>query len=251
MERKPIIAGNWKMNGILQEAVQLVTALKRNLFDEQRAQVVVCPPFTVLSSVAEIIGESIIDLGGQDMFWKEEGAYTGEISGQMLKDAGCKYVIIGHSERRLYFGETNETVNQKIKAALAVGLHPIICVGETGPQREQGATERVIRDHIDNGLKDITNEQIQNCIIAYEPVWAIGTGVNATPQQAQEVHGFIRNKLLADKFDTGIASKVRIQYGGSVKPDNIKSLMEQPDIDGALVGGASLKANSFTAIVKY
>jgi len=251
MERKPIIAGNWKMNGILQEAVQLVTALKRNLFDEQRAQVVVCPPFTVLSSVAEIIGESIIDLGGQDMFWKEKGAYTGEISGQMLKDAGCKYVIIGHSERRLYFGETNETVNQKIKAALAVGLHPIICVGETGSQKEQGATERVIRDHIDNGLKDITNEQIQNCIIAYEPVWAIGTGVNATPQQAQEVHGFIRNKLLADKFDTGIASKVRIQYGGSVKPDNIKSLMEQPDIDGALVGGASLKANSFTAIVRY
>ena len=185
------------------------------------------------------------------MFWKAKGAYTGEISGQMLKDAGCKYVIIGHSERRLYFKETNETVNKKIKAALAIGLHPIICVGETGEQREQGITEQVVGEHINEGLKDITGDEILNCIIAYEPVWAIGTGINATPQEAQEVHGFIRNKLLAEKFDAGIAAKVRIQYGGSVKPDNIKSLMEQPDIDGALVGGASLAAASFIAIVKY
>ena len=169
----------------------------------------------------------------------------------MIKEAGCKYVIIGHSERRKYFGETNETVNKRIKAALAIGLKPIICVGETKEQREQGQTKNVIKDHVQGALVDISAERLLECIIAYEPVWAIGTGINATPEQAEEVHDYIRNTLLKDKYGSGTAAKIRIQYGGSVKPDNVKSLMAKPDIDGALVGGASLKADSFSKLVKY
>lgn len=250
MDRRPIIAGNWKMNCTVQEAIQLVTALKRELYNEEKVEVVVCPPFTALGSVAEIIEDSPIGLGAQDMFWEPKGAYTGEVSGQMLKDLGCKYVIIGHSERRRYFNETNESVNKKVKAALNIGLNPIVCVGETKEERERGITESVVSEHVLEGLKDISSDDILNCVIAYEPVWAIGTGINATPEQAQEVHSFIRNKLLTEKYGDSIANKVRIQYGGSVTPENIKSLMDEPDIDGALVGGASLKADGFVKIVK-
>ena len=251
MERKPIIAGNWKMNKTIGEAVQLVTAIKRELFDEEHVEVVVCPPFTVLSSVAELVEDGPVKLGGQNMFWEEKGAYTGEVSPLMLKDLGCKYVIIGHSERRKYFDETNEAVNKKIKTALGIGLNPIICVGEKKEQREQGITQKIVEEQITEGLQGLTGDQLLDCVIAYEPVWAIGTGINATPEQAEEVHSFIRNTLLKEKHGESIASNVRIQYGGSVTPDNIKSLMTQPDIDGALVGGASLNADGFCRIVKY
>ncbi len=251
MQRQPIIAGNWKMNNTIAEAIQLVTALKRELFEEEKVEVVVCPPATALSTVAELLEGSQIGLGAQNLFWEEKGAYTGELSPAMIKEAGCKYVIIGHSERRKYFGETNETVNKRIKAALAIGLKPIICVGETKEQREQGQTKNVIKDHVQGALVDISAERLLECIIAYEPVWAIGTGINATPEQAEEVHDYIRNTLLKDKYGSGTAAKIRIQYGGSVKPDNVKSLMAKPDIDGALVGGASLKADSFSKLVKY
>jgi triosephosphate isomerase len=251
MQRKPIIAGNWKMNCTTQEAIQLVAGLKRELFEEEKVEIVVCPPFTSLSAVSEMIEDSVIELGAQNMFWEKKGAFTGEISGDMLKDLGCKYVIIGHSERRQYFGETNETVNKKIKAALVLGLNPIICVGETKDQREKGITKNIIEDHITGGLKDIDSEAVLNCVIAYEPVWAIGTGLTATPEQAEEVHDFIRNTLLSKMYGHEVAGKVRIQYGGSVTPDNVKTLMAQKDIDGALVGGASLKSESFIKLVKY
>ena len=251
MERKSVIAGNWKMNCTVKDAITLVNELKRELIDETKVDVIVCPPFTAISSVSEIIEESPIEVGGQNMFWEPKGAYTGEVSSQMLVDLGCKYVIIGHSERRQYFGETNETVNKKIKAALGADLKPIICVGETKEQRDKGITEAVVTEQIKEGLKDISGENILKCIIAYEPIWAIGTGVNATPEQAQDVHNLIRNKLLAEKYDKDIAKQIRIQYGGSVKPDNIKSLMQKPDIDGALVGGASLKADSFIKLATY
>lgn len=251
MDRRPIIAGNWKMNCTLQEAMQLVNVLKRELFEEEKVEVVVCPPFTALSTVSEIIQDSLVLLGGQDMFWEKKGAFTGEVSGDMLKDIGCRYVIIGHSERRQYFGETNETVNKKVKAALSIGLKPIMCVGETKEQREKGITKKIVEEHILGGLKDVDSDNILNCVIAYEPVWAIGTGITATPEQAQEVHGFIRDALLTDMYGDDAAKKIRIQYGGSVTPDNIKSLMAEKDIDGALVGGASLKPEGFVKIVKY
>jgi len=251
MNRRPIIAGNWKMNCTIPEAVQLVTALKRDLFDEEKVEVVVCPTYTALASVSEIIQESPILLGAQDLFWEQKGAYTGEISAPMLKDAGCTYVIIGHSERRRYFGETNERVNKKIKSALAEGLNPIVCVGETKEEREKGITKDVVCSHVVEGLHDISSDDMLKCVIAYEPVWAIGTGLTATPEQAEEVHDFIRNKLLKEKFGESVSHKVRIQYGGSVTPENVKSLMEKPDIDGALVGGASLKADGFVKLIRY
>jgi triosephosphate isomerase len=251
MQRKPIIAGNWKMNCVTQEAVQLVTGLKRELFEEEKVEVVVCPPFTALGTIGEMIEGSLISLGAQNVFWEKKGAYTGEVSGDMLKDIGCKYVIIGHSERRQYFGETNETVNKRVKAALSIGLCPIMCVGETKAEREKGITKDVVENHIYGGLKDIDADSILNCVIAYEPVWAIGTGLTATPEQAEEVHDFIRNALLSKMYGHETAGKIRIQYGGSVTPDNIKALMAQKDIDGALVGGASLKVESFVKIVKY
>lgn len=239
------------MNCVTQDAIQLVTVLKRELFEEEKVEVVVCPPFTMLSTVSELIEDSQILLGAQDMYWEKKGAFTGEISGDMLKDLGCTYTIIGHSERRQYFGETNDTVNKKVKAALSIGLKPIMCVGETKEQREKGITKKIVEDHVLGGLKDIDGESVLNCVIAYEPVWAIGTGITATPEQAQEVHGFIRNTLLVKMYGDNIASQVRIQYGGSVTPENVKSLMAKADIDGALVGGASLKAESFIKIVKY
>jgi len=248
--RKTIIAGNWKMYKTIRESIELANGLTRELFQLERDKidVVVCPAHTTLSEVAEVIADSNIDLGAQDMYWQEEGAFTGEVSPLMLKDAGCLYVIIGHSERRQFFAETNQTVNNKLKSALKHGLTPIVCVGENLSEREAGKTFTVLDDHIKNGLKDISENEILKIVIAYEPVWAIGTGKTATPEQAQEAHKYIR-ALLAKVYNKDIASKVRIQYGGSVKPENITELMQQPDVDGALVGGASLKVDSFTAIV--
>lgn len=248
--RKPMIAGNWKMNKTVGEACELVKTLKNKLAGVTDVEIVVAPPFTALLPVAEIIKGSNIKLAAQDMHWEKDGAFTGEVSPIMLKDAGCQYVIIGHSERRTYFSETNETVNKKVKAAHAYSLIPIVCVGERSEEREAGVTKDVVRDHVVNGLKDITAGQIRDTIIAYEPVWAIGTGKTATPEQAQEVHEFIRG-LLAELYSSAIADEVRIQYGGSVKPGNIAELMAQPDIDGGLIGGASLDADSFVQIVKF
>lgn len=247
--RKTIIAGNWKMYKTLNEGQELVVALRRDLYNIENVDIVVCPPYTLLAYLADALETSNILIGAQDCFWEDEGAFTGEVSPKMLKDAGCKFVIIGHSERRQFFGETNESVNKKVKALLMHGLTPIMCVGETLSEREKGLTFRVLDDHLQNGLKDITQENMQKIVIAYEPVWAIGTGKTATPQEAQEAHKYIRD-LLKSEYNKDTALAVRIQYGGSVKPENIFDLMSQPDIDGALVGGASLKAESFTDIIK-
>ncbi len=248
--RKPIIAGNWKLNKTVGEARELVTDLKAKVAGVTDVDIVVGPVFTVLAAVAEIIEGTNVKLAAQDMYWEESGAFTGEISPVMLKDVGCEYVIIGHSERRAYFSETNETVNNKVKAAHAYSLKPIVCVGERLEERESGVTKDVVKDHIVNGLAGITAEQMLNTVIAYEPVWAIGTGKTATPEQAQEVHAFIRG-LLTELYSSEVAEAVRIQYGGSVKPDNVAELMAQADIDGGLIGGASLDADSFTQIVKF
>ena len=247
--RKPIIAGNWKMNKNSEEAITLSNGIKRALFNIDNVELVLCPPFTSLSDVKDVILDTNVALGAQNMFWESEGAFTGEISPGMLKDLGCKYVIIGHSERRAYFGETNETVNKKVKSALKEGLFPIMCVGEKLEEREKGKTFDVVSEHVEKGLLDIDKKQILNIVIAYEPVWAIGTGKNATPQQAEEVHKFIRG-LLAKKYDKEISKDICIQYGGSVKPANIEALIAEEDIDGALIGGASLKEESFVDIVK-
>lgn len=247
--RRPIIAGNWKMNKTVEEALELVGRLKTQLKEAGDVDIVVCPPFTALGEVAKIIQDTNIQLGAQDVHWEDSGAYTGEVSCLMIRELGCRYVIIGHSERRAYFGETNEGVNKKAKAVLRHNLIPIICVGERLEQREKGETFEVIKDHIENGLKGISAEEMKKVVIAYEPVWAIGTGKTATPEQAQEAHGFIRS-LLSEFYSQDAASLVRIQYGGSVKPDNISDLMAKADVDGALVGGASLKVDSFVKIVE-
>lgn len=249
--RKTIIAGNWKMYKTIPEAIELANGLKRELFqlDSQNIDVVLCPPFTVLSEVSEVIADSGIQLGAQDCYWQEEGAFTGEVSCKMLKDVGSKFVIIGHSERRQYFAETNESVNKKIKAALKNDLTPIVCVGESLKERESKLTFQVLDDHLNNGLKDLTEDEVLKIVIAYEPVWAIGTGKTATPDQAQEAQKYIRG-LLAKLYNKDTADAIRIQYGGSVKPENTLELMKQPDVDGALVGGASLTVEAFSSIVK-
>jgi triosephosphate isomerase len=248
---KPIIAGNWKMYKTIAEAIELSNALKREFFklDFSKVDMVICPPFTALAEVSEVLNQSGIFLGAQNMEWHDEGAYTGEISPKMLKDAGATFVIIGHSERRQYFNETNDGVNQKIKTALRYNLTPIACVGETLQDRDAGNTFKVLDDHVKGALKDLTANDILKVVIAYEPVWAIGTGRTATPAQAQEAHKYIR-ELLVKLYNQEIANQVRIQYGGSVKPENITALMKQPDVDGALVGGASLTAVVFADIVK-
>ena len=247
--RKPIIAGNWKLNKTPHEAILLADELKRELVDNTGVDIVVCPPFVDLTDVRDALVDHDIAVGAQNVFWEDSGAFTGEISAPMLKDLGVAYVIIGHSERRQYFNETNETVNKRLRASLKHGLTPIVCVGENLSERESNKTFDVIKNHCEGSLKGLTAEEVKKIVLAYEPVWAIGTGKTATPQQAQEVHVFIR-QLLGKMFDADAASSVRIQYGGSVTPDNIGSLMAQADIDGALVGGASLKAPSFAAIVK-
>lgn len=247
--RRVIIAGNWKMYKTIAESIELVNLLKRSVADIDDVEIVVCPPFTSLSDVRDAIIDTNIKLGAQDCYWEKEGAFTGEVSCSMLKSAGCEYVIIGHSERRQFFGETNETVNKKAKAALKEGLKPIICVGEKLDDRRAGKTFDVVKNHVTNSLSGLTPEDMMKVVIAYEPVWAIGTGVVATKEQAEEVHKHIRG-LLKEMFDADTAGSVRIQYGGSVKPDNIRELIAEEDVDGALVGGASLKADSFTQIIK-
>lgn len=247
--RTPIIAGNWKLNNTISEAVALTTELKGLVTNCTGVEIIVAPTFTALHAVSDVLKGSNIRLAAQDVYWEDSGAFTGEVSAPMLKDAGCDYVIIGHSERRQYFGETNESVNQKVKAALSHDLKPIICVGEQLEDREAGRTEKVIEDHITGGIADLSDAELLSSVVAYEPVWAIGTGKTATPAQAQEVHSLIR-KLLTDAYSDEVASQIRIQYGGSVKPENAAELMAQPDVDGALVGGASLQAESFAEIVK-
>lgn len=244
-----LIAGNWKMHKLSKEARGLAAALRSRLSGQDRATVVLCPPFTALTEVAAAVEGSQILLGAQNVYWERDGAYTGEVSAWMLKDIGCTYVIIGHSERRQLFGETDDSVNKKIRAALRAGLKPIVCVGETEQQREDGRTEEIITRQVGKGLADLDDEQMADIVVAYEPVWAIGTGKNATPDQAQEVHALIR-KLVGEKPGRSVADSLVILYGGSVKPANADELLSQPDINGALVGGASLDADSFEKIVR-
>jgi triosephosphate isomerase len=250
MGRTPFIAGNWKMNKTVAEAVELVRNLKASLSGIQGVEVAVAPPFTALYAVSKELKDSSICLAAQNLFWEEKGAYTGEVSPVMLKELGCHYVIIGHSERRQFFGETDGTVNRKIKAAMTHGLKPIFCIGETLNEREGGKTFSVLERQVEGGLENLSAKEIEPLVIAYEPVWAIGTGKTATPQQAEEVHCFIREKL-AKTVSRPFADSVRIQYGGSVTPENVKGLMSQEDIDGALVGGASLKQETFSKIVRF
>ena len=249
--RRPFIAGNWKMHKTVPEAVRLAKQLKVMLHDEvEKKDIVLCPTFTALQAVGDTIRGSGIKLGAQNLFWQPEGAFTGEISPGMLVAVGVEYCIIGHSERRQYFGETDAAVNKKVKAAKAHDLGVIVCVGETKQQREDGKTEEVIHTQVVQGLDGLDVESPDRLVIAYEPVWAIGTGLNATGEDANAVIDFIRN-ILTDLFGSSTAEAVRILYGGSVKPETIKEFMSQPQIDGALVGGASLDASSFAQIVKY
>lgn len=247
--RRPVIAGNWKMYHGPKEAARLVEELKP-LVRDVRPEVVVCPPFVDLLTVVQAVQDSNIQVGAQNMHWEENGAYTGEISPTMLSEAGSRYVIIGHSERRQYFGETDEWVNKKVKAAFMHGLKPIVCVGETLEQRESGITRQVVEEQVRSGLQGLEPKQAGDLIIAYEPIWAIGTGKTASADDAEDVIAFIRT-VLGQMYGNDAAGKIRILYGGSVKPENIGELMQKPDIDGALVGGASLKADSFGRIVCY
>ena len=247
--RMKLIAGNWKMYKTISQARALAQGLAQALPKSFRSGcVVICPVFTALRDVYEVIKDSPIKLGAQDLYWESEGAFTGEVSGPILKDAGCSFVIIGHSERRKYFAEANESVNKKIKAALSCGLTPIVCVGETLKERKSNKTLNVVEDHIKGALEGIDEQNARCIVIAYEPVWAIGTGVNATPKQAEEVHNYIRG-LFREIYSNDVSDKLLILYGGSVKPSNIEDLMKEEDIDGALVGGASLEADSFIQIV--
>lgn len=247
--RKPIVAGNWKMNKTVAEAVALANDIKRDLAECSGVDVVLCPPFTALGAVSEAITGTQLDLGAQNMHWEASGAYTGEVAAGMLRELFCHYVILGHSERREYFSETDAIVNKKVKAALASNLRPIVCVGELLEDRDAGRTEAVVEKQLRGSLADCSAREWADMVIAYEPVWAIGTGRTATPEQAQEVHAFIRS-IVRDMVDESIAQSVRIQYGGSMKPANAKELIGQPDIDGGLIGGAALDARSFVEIVQ-
>ncbi|MCF8111361.1 MAG: triose-phosphate isomerase [Desulfobacteraceae bacterium] len=248
--RRPLIAGNWKMHKTCTEAEDTARELIEKVSDVSDVDIMIAPPATALAPVFRIIRDTPVELGGQNLFWEKQGAYTGEVSGPMLVSAGCRYVIIGHSERRQYFGETDENVNKKIKAAKDAGLIPVICVGESESERDAENTFSVLDKQMENGLKDLSADLFDGSVIAYEPVWAIGTGRTATPQQAQEVHSWLRN-FLKKRFGQSSADRTRIVYGGSVKPENISELMALGDIDGALVGGASLKPDTFGNIIKY
>lgn len=249
--RKPVIAGNWKMYKLLAEAVDTAMALKPLVANATHCEVVIAPVFTAIKTLADRLEGSNIRIAAQDCALQNEfGAHTGEVAPVMLRDVGCTYVIIGHSERRQYYGEKNESVNKKTKAALSAGLAAIVCVGESLSEREAGDAESVVKSQLFGGLAGLTVSDLERIIIAYEPVWAIGTGKTATPEQAQEMHGFIR-RVLAETHGAEAADSMRILYGGSVKPDNIASLMKNEDVDGALVGGASLEAGSFSRIVNY
>lgn len=247
--RKPIIAGNWKMNKTIAEALDFAKQLEGSALSPD-VDAVICAPYLSLQSLVEVLRPSAIKVGAQNLHFEDAGAFTGEVSAQMLREIGVDYVIIGHSERRQYFGETDETVNKKLIKALASELIPILCVGESLEERETGKTNDIIEGQIKKGLQNISAEEIERVVIAYEPIWAIGTGKTATSEQANEVCVFIR-KILAELFGTTASERVRIQYGGSVKPSNIKEIMEQSDIDGALVGGASLIAEDYLQLVNY
>ncbi len=246
--RKTIIAGNWKMNKNHKEAAELARGIVECVGGETDVEVAVCPTFTSLAAVSDVVAGTSVALGAQNMHWEESGAYTGEISANMLLTLGCRYVILGHSERRAYFGETDEIVTRKVKAAIAAGLTPIVCVGETKEQREEGVTEKVVEEQVNGAFKGLSADEFNDTVIAYEPVWAIGTGLTATAEQAQDVHLFIRG-LLKGLFGEKVAETTRIQYGGSMKPGNAGELLAQPDIDGGLIGGAALKADSFEGII--
>jgi triosephosphate isomerase len=248
--RKKLIAANWKMYKTADQARGFVSAFLPLVLDHTRDDIVLCPPFTALHAVAEATRGSRIAMGAQDIFWEKEGAYTGALSAHMLLAAGCSYVIIGHSERRQYFGETDDTVNRKLRAALAAGLKPIVCIGEQLTEREGGITEDVLRRQCSIAFREISSGEAIPLIIAYEPCWAIGTGKTATPELAADAHRLIRFEA-EQAFGEGVATQMRILYGGSVKPENAHALMSQPEIDGALVGGASLDPKSFAAIVKW
>lgn len=248
--RRPLIAGNWKMFKTGSEAVETARALVELVADVTHVDIMIAPPFTALAQVSDVIRESRISLGAQNLYWEKEGAYTGEISPDMLVSAGCRHVIIGHSERRQYFNETDDTVNRKIGAALQSDLIPVFCVGESEKERETGITFSVLDIQLQKGIEGFSSDDLDRLIVAYEPVWAIGTGKTATRDQAQEVHQFLREKL-ESRFGSTLAKSIRILYGGSTKPDNISGLMEMPDVDGALVGGASLNAETFSGIVHF
>lgn len=248
MERTPIIAGNWKMNKTQEEAKTLLADLKSEITDSGKAEIIVCPTFTSLNVAVEAVAGSSIKVGAQNLHWAESGAFTGEISAAMLKGIPVEYVIIGHSERRQYFGETDATVNARLQTALKAELKPIVCLGESKEQREAKETEKVVEKQLLGGLEGLSEADMNSVVLAYEPVWAIGTGLTATPDQAQNVHAFIRG-LIEKRFSKNVASAVRILYGGSVKAVSAGELLGQPDIDGALVGGASLKASEFAGII--
>jgi triosephosphate isomerase len=248
--RKKIVAANWKMNMTQAEAARYVESLLLDLGDISDVEVVIIPPFTALAKVTECLDKAQnIKVGAQNMHWEKSGAFTGEISAALLRDLFVRFVVLGHSERRSLFGETDEIVNRKVHAAYEASLRPIVCVGETLEQRERGKVQKILSKQLQGSLAGLGAKELHECVIAYEPVWAIGTGQNATPQQAQEAHAFIR-QTLTKLADDATADKIRIQYGGSVKPENARELMSQPDIDGALVGGASLDSRSFSEIVK-
>jgi triosephosphate isomerase len=250
MARKPVMAGNWKMFKTSAEATAMLRDLRTKVSMIHDLEIVVCPPFTALAAASAALEGSNVGLGAQNVHWEAQGAFTGEVSAAMLKEAGCRWVIIGHSERRQLFGETDESVHKKILAALGQGLTPIACCGETLAEREANRTLEVVGRQIQGALGGLTADQVKSLVVAYEPVWAIGTGKVATPAQAQEIHAAIRAQV-GKLHGMAVADGLRILYGGSVKPDNVKDLMAQPDLDGALVGGASLKADDFAAIVRY
>lgn len=247
--RAPVIAGNWKMNNTIVESLELVKALHYGMSCPPDVEVIVAPPYTSINKVAEFLKKSFIKVSGQDIFWEDSGAYTGAISGIMLKEAGADYAIVGHSERRQYFAETDFTVHQKVKACFNNDIIPIVCVGETLGQRESGQMQEVVTYQVTEALRDLKSENVASLIIAYEPVWAIGTGKTASPEQVEEVHVMIRN-ILQQQFGNDTAQKTRILYGGSVKASNSKELLGLPNVDGALVGGASLKAAEFIQIIR-
>lgn len=248
--RTPLIAGNWKMNKTGSQAVEAASQLKSMVIGVKDVEIMIAPTYTALYQVAQALKGSPIALSAQDLYWEKQGAFTGKISSEMLVDAGCSHVIIGHSERRQFFGETDETVNRKIQAALSAKLIPVFCIGESETDREAGDTFSILDKQVRIGLKDFVFDDLTGLVIAYEPVWAIGTGKTATREQAQEAHQFIRS-LLDKLFGKPFADTIRILYGGSVKPDNVRALMEMPDVDGALVGGASLDAETFSKLVFF
>ncbi len=248
MSRKVIIAGNWKMNKTVEESVSLAKDVVTAVGSVEDVTVAVCPPFTSLYAVSEVLKGSNVKLGAQDVHWEEAGAFTGKISVSMLKSCGVEVVVLGHSEQREYFGETNETVNKKVKAVLAGDLTPIVCVGETLEERESGEMETVVKSHVEGAYDGISKDDALKTVIAYEPVWAIGTGKTATPEQADEVHAFIR-KVLVELYDVEVAESLQIQYGGSMKPGNAKELLGKENVDGGLIGGAALDAELFKGIV--